>query len=359
MEKNFKFQEADKKKPDGHMFVFKNGDGEDHRIVKHVPEIFANFVQEGDMLWHVKYRHKNRLWGRMTAKKKDENLLVFPTNKKRDAKSTGWKDWYTEMVSIHKAGRLHKLVFIRGDFKQFEMAANSSIPLIEGTIPYTHIHKDKEFEFLVRKGKKENSDLRRISSVKTGGSATGEVQVHDIIRSFQLGSETPIDVETTPKTQNEWWNEMIKLREKCSQSKPLTITFFRGLKIGPVSNEKEFVFKLAGQKGEDAMGFVQCKKSPTIIGVGKGGLAETLGVRADDVILGFRIKDEDWVDTHQKHWRTKFDEYRTKAINDVRNGGEFTMKIRDTKDLLRTPKRRRLSQLDRLVRELQLASSME
>jgi len=189
--------------------------------------------------------------------------------------------------------------------------------------------------------------------------ATGEVQVHDIIRSFQLGSETPIDVETTPKTQNEWWNEMIKLREKCSQSKPLTITFFRGLKIGPVSNEKEFVFKLAGQKGEDAMGFVQCKKSPTIIGVGKGGLAETLGVRADDVILGFRIKDEDWVDTHQKHWRTKFDEYRTKAINDVRNGGEFTMKIRDTKDLLRTPKRRRLSQLDRLVRELQLASSME
>merc|ERR1711900_114686 len=100
-----------------------------------------------------------------------------------------------------------------------------------------------------------------------------------------------------------------------------------------------------------------------ITNVTKGALADKLGVRAHDVILGFGVEGEDWVDTTragQKLWTTKFDEYKKKAINDVKiNGGKFTMKIRDTKNLLRVVERRRLSQLDRLVRELQRASSME
>merc|ERR1711964_216681 len=211
---------------------------------------------------------------------------------------------------------------------------------------------------------RSNLDLRIIREVKSTGPAVGKAQANDIIQFFKLGDKEE-DLETTTMDQQTWLDKLLSLKKDSTKKNPIEITFLRGLKIGPVSNEKMFEFQLAGKKEEAAtcMGFVKRDKSATITSVTTGGLAETLGVHAGDVILGFGVEGEDWVDTTRagkKLWTTKFDEYKKKAIDDVKiNGGKFTMKIRDTKNLLRVVERRRLSQLDRLVRELQRASSLE
>merc|ERR1711964_240427 len=104
--------------------------------------------------------------GSKDKKRKEENLVVLPTDK---------KNWYKEMVTIQKAGRLHKLVFIR-NFGELE------------EVKFTHENKDKEMGFtcgiegLHKDGfGNDNLDLRLVRSVATDGPAAGKVQVNDII----------------------------------------------------------------------------------------------------------------------------------------------------------------------------------
>merc|ERR1711964_145112 len=139
--------------------------GEDHRVVERVPEAFKHVVKKGDKLWTVRYRkniscttantnlcehdkvhyplRRDDDWWKGEALltrpeqrgnengwyvetlpyykeewvpvklivKVEQNLLVIPTNKKRDAKTTDEKGWFENMVAIHNEGRLHELVF--------------------------------------------------------------------------------------------------------------------------------------------------------------------------------------------------------------------------------------------------------
>merc|ERR1711964_709490 len=198
---NFRFHDED---AEGKNELVFESEG-DCRIVKKVPEALNKFVNEGDLLWCVWYRKhsKNFMTGHNKQFRDHRLKKIIPNPVKGE--------WYKKMVRTHhdvKKSRLAKLVFIR-NFDKLQTVAKSRII-------FKHINKDKKakFGFSVRKGSiedgfdLENCDLRRVTKVETDCSAAGTVQVHDIIQSFQLGDQTPIDVETTLKTQTEWWNEM-------------------------------------------------------------------------------------------------------------------------------------------------------
>merc|ERR1711964_286982 len=61
------------------------------------------------------------------------------------------------------------------------------------------------------------------------------VQVHDVIRSFQLGDDpsTIVDLEDEKftMTQEEWFDKLESFKNESTKGKPLKITFLQGLKI--------------------------------------------------------------------------------------------------------------------------------
>jgi len=68
-----------------------------------------------------------------------------------------------------------------------------------------------------------------------GSSASEQgIRQDDIIRSFQLGTKKPIDIEDTTMNHSEWMKKIKTLGKQSNVKRPLKVTFLRGLKFGPV-----------------------------------------------------------------------------------------------------------------------------
>jgi len=150
-----------------------------------------------------------------------------------------------------------------------------------------------------------------------------------------------------------WWDKLGRIH---NDGRLIQLTFRRGgdeKKITFDSSKKWWGFTINNDEGAMSLG-----DSRNIRDVTEDAKQLGRGLLGGDRLFKFQVEGEAAVDTRKELWGKKWDEKRKAAKQKGKKFHIFVWRFNKDRGVV-NKKRRRLSQLDRLVRELQRASSME